>query len=214
METNGPQLSSHRFKKTYWKEIITPILLIIFLGAVIFGIYQLKEVLTKPPYLEVNLPENSKTTDDRITIVGETEREASLKINSQEIEINNDGGFSHELDLNVGENKIILSTEKQGTEATIIERTVTREEIVSVESIGEEETVLGADTYLEEETAAPLIVTQAEAPVVTEDLSTSGPAETGGIVGLVLISFALYFYRKSRKAIKIGQTTSYKLFTN
>ena len=215
MENVESQTVNKTARKSHWKEIFLPVFLIVFFGAAIFGVYLLKNYLTEPPLLEVNLPESSQTIDERVTIVGETDKEAILKINDQEIEINNDGGFSHEFDLQTGENKIFITAENKASKITKVERKIEREEIVTItETLPESEAVLGTDTFTEDQMALSLIETQTTEPVMTEDLSTSGPKETLGVIGITFVILTLGLYRKSRKTTaKIGQA-GYKLFTN
>ncbi|MBL7150312.1 hypothetical protein ISS86_00045 [Candidatus Microgenomates bacterium] len=69
---------------------------------------------TSPPELEIESPENGTSfsgEEKEIKITGSTEPEATLKINSRLIILDSDGHFSHSLNLEEGENKILIIAE-------------------------------------------------------------------------------------------------------
>lgn len=100
-----PQLRSRWFT-------ITPKVLSIVLGSLVFIliigylIYQLN-VLIGPPRLTIEEPMNNLVIDKTtIAVKGQSEPGAQLTINGQQIYINEDGGFSQEINLNQGANII------------------------------------------------------------------------------------------------------------
>lgn len=58
----------------------------------------------EPPALEVNQPEPA----EKVEITGKTEPEATLKINERLIILDQEGNFRHSLNLEQGENKILV----------------------------------------------------------------------------------------------------------
>lgn len=100
------------------------------LVAIIFSVMgylalQIQHIL-KPPHLYVFSPENGFiTTNGQITIKGESEPEAEITINGQEVTNNDAGVFEQTLDLTPGVNTIIISSLKKHGKTTTETRYIT-----------------------------------------------------------------------------------------
>ena len=69
------------------------------------------------PVIEDLTPGDSYTTsEERITLQGTAEEGASVSINDQEIQVDEDGKFSQDVVLELGTNRITVSTERDGLE--------------------------------------------------------------------------------------------------
>jgi hypothetical protein len=89
---------------------------------------------TEPPFLE--LTEIGIVADETINIEGKTEPEASVTINDEEVTVEEDGSFVHEVSLEVGENEfVVIAKDLAGNETkktltvTYIERVVLKLQI-------------------------------------------------------------------------------------
>jgi cytoskeletal protein RodZ len=92
--------------------------------------YQILNI-TKPPKLLIFTPDQERVAqkDPKITISGQTDPEAKIKINSQEISPDQTGFFSLSLDLSAGLNIIKVETKKRYSRTT----SITKEIIVNQE---------------------------------------------------------------------------------
>jgi hypothetical protein len=83
---------------------------------------------TEPPFLE--LTEIGKVAEDTVEIEGKTEPEASVTINKEDVEVQEDGSFAHEVSLEVGENEFtVIAKDLAGNET---KKTITIEYIERV----------------------------------------------------------------------------------
>jgi len=83
---------------------------------------------TEPPFLE--LTEIGKVAEDTVEIEGKTEPEASVTINEEDVEVEKDGSFVHEVSLEVGENEfIVIAKDLAGNET---KKTITIEYVERV----------------------------------------------------------------------------------
>lgn len=82
----------------------------------------------KGPLLELTAPEDRSTItgeDNKATISGKTEEEASVTVNGRVIVVSGDLSFTYKYPLNEGENKLtIVATDRAGN-TTTIERIIT-----------------------------------------------------------------------------------------
>lgn len=77
--------------------------------------------IASPPELLISYPgDNLLTKEKNITIVGQTESEAELKINGELILSNNFGNFSQTINLKNGLNNIIISAKKKYSQENIV----------------------------------------------------------------------------------------------
>jgi len=89
-----------------------------YLGFKIQGIFA-------PPFLTVSQPANDIVTDQKIIeITGQTEAEAIVKINGQQVLSNQAGSFSESLSLKTGPNIIEITAQKKHSQPARIYRRV------------------------------------------------------------------------------------------
>ncbi|MFA5197525.1 MAG: hypothetical protein WC437_03855 [Patescibacteria group bacterium] len=179
--------------KPLWKQLLVPITLVIIFVLLVWGVYRIQRSFQVQPNLDVAIPEISNTQEDSINLTGKTASDATVTINDKKIAVNKDGNFTYLYILNPGENKIIFKAKKDSSEPTTVEKIVVREPKPIV-------------------TTSPSSGPSLQNVSNNSGLTTSGPAENIGIIGLagIIISSGLYF-KSLKKAKKI--IPSYKLFT-
>jgi cytoskeletal protein RodZ len=94
---------------------ILTIILVGIIGLAILGYlaWQINALL-KPPKLVITYPPDDIITEQaHINISGQTEAEAFIQINNQEVITNNEGGFTHPLDLQRGLNIVTIKAWKR-----------------------------------------------------------------------------------------------------
>ncbi len=161
-----------------WQELlILAIILIIFVYAFI-NVSKLQNKFAASPSLTSNLSELSTVSSEIITISGKTDKGVVLTLNDKEIEEDDNGNFSTTINLNNGENKIVLSAKNKNGKTSTIEKTITKLVVQSPTT-----TTVPSKSVLSSQAGA--------------DLAASGPAENMGILGLVLIILSVYIYSKS-----------------
>jgi len=102
-------------------KAITVSLSAFFLLGILFYIsYQIYQ-FQNPPKITITAPENNSTvTEDSIEIIGITDKNASLFINDESIDLDSQGNFEYSVSLNPGVNLITLSAKKNnGTQESI-----------------------------------------------------------------------------------------------
>ena len=110
------------FPKIIKNTLLAGAVLICFL----YLIFYFKKIIS-PPKLIISQPEkNLLTSDNYITISGQTEPEAEVDINSEPILNNHNGYFSQTINLKQGLNSIVIKSKKKYSR----EQTVTREILV------------------------------------------------------------------------------------
>jgi len=93
-----------------FKIIVIVIVLIIFLGYLYFKISN----YVSPPDLIITYPQgNFETTDNIITISGQTEIEAMVSINSENIPVEENGNFSGDVKLKYGLNRFVVTSQRK-----------------------------------------------------------------------------------------------------
>jgi cytoskeletal protein RodZ len=113
-------------EKTIWNPktlgfIVGGLLILVLAGYLGF---QLKNYFS-PPKLVVEQPmDGEKIGDDQVEVKGKTDKEASLYINEQLIDIDEQGNFLYSLDLYPGENKIEIKAVDRRERETVVERKV------------------------------------------------------------------------------------------
>ena len=84
---------------------------------------------TTPKLDQISPTDNYSTSDDKVTVSGQTDSGNKVSINNQEISVDSDGKFSQVVVLNPGTNRIsIIATDKNGVEnkvGLIYEKTAT-----------------------------------------------------------------------------------------
>ena len=93
-----------------FKIILIIIVLIIFLGYIYFKI----DDYVSPPDLIITYPyENFETTENIITISGQTEVEAMVFINSENVSVEENGNFSVDVKLKYGLNRFYITSQRK-----------------------------------------------------------------------------------------------------
>lgn len=91
--------------------------------------FEAKKIIT-PPRLEIGAPADNLTTHRKtIEVAGQTEKEAKVKINDQDIFLDQNGDFRETVDLQPGLNIIKIEAKKKRSAETVVLRKIMREEI-------------------------------------------------------------------------------------
>ncbi len=119
------------FRKNISSKYLTPqtikiiyflIILLVLLFTYYFG-YQVKRYLS-PPKIEILSPsKNTFKRQEKVNIIGKTEREAEIKIFGDRIYQNDKGIFNYSLPLKPGENKLKIEVIGANGKKTIFEKT-------------------------------------------------------------------------------------------
>ncbi len=104
--------------KKYFRLAIVGIFL---LFAIYFG-YQLKTYFSPPTLTIISPTKNFFTNQDRVKIIGRTEKEATINIFGDRIYQDKNGFFSYEFPLNPGKNELIIDAIGANGKQTIIKR--------------------------------------------------------------------------------------------
>ncbi len=97
---------------------------LIVLGVLTYMGVELGQVIV-PPRLEVSEPaENEIVREQRITVKGAAEAEATVSINGQEVVGDGQGNFTTVVELSDGLNTIIVSAKKKHSRPTTVARTI------------------------------------------------------------------------------------------
>jgi cytoskeletal protein RodZ len=93
---------------------------------IIFSVYLVSEYLKfhQPPKLKVNWPYESTTSASMIEINGNTDTEATIRVNQDLILVDDNGNFQKKINLNTGENKIIVESTSPNGKTTVEEKTI------------------------------------------------------------------------------------------
>jgi cytoskeletal protein RodZ len=114
-------------KLLVWPKIIKNILIS---GAVLicflYLAFYFKNIVTAPDLIITQPDKNISTAENSITISGQTEPEAEVKINGEVVLNNNRGNFSQVVNLKKGLNSIVISAQKKYSRG----QTVTRQILV------------------------------------------------------------------------------------
>lgn len=106
----------------------TTIIAFVTLVFTLFGAYMLYQyrILTGPPALTLQKPlDYAEVTGDTVEVVGTTDPEASLSVNSQPVVLEKGGQFHLRLPLVPGENIISVTSLSKSGKSTTISRIVT-----------------------------------------------------------------------------------------
>jgi cytoskeletal protein RodZ len=93
---------------------------------IIFSVYLVSEYLKfhQPPKLKVNWPYESTTSASMIEINGNTDTEATIRVNQDLILVDDNGNFDKKINLNTGENKIVVESTSPNGKTTVEEKTI------------------------------------------------------------------------------------------
>lgn len=112
------------------KAVMTPkslagaLTLAIFLGALVFLGSQIR-ALTGAPKLTVDTPKaQEQILADTVTVSGTSEPGTTVTINNQPVSLNNDGTFSQNVRLTLGENEIIVKSLNRFNKSAEVKRRV------------------------------------------------------------------------------------------
>ena len=126
------------------KFVITPKSLLFVLGVVVVGLitayiaWQLS-VLSAPPSLVVDNPNNTTVKSGTIYITGQTDQTAELFINDTQVTITADGKFSQKLTLVDGPNQVKVTARSRLNKNTTVVRTINAK-------LPDDEKVIGASS--------------------------------------------------------------------
>lgn len=110
------------------KKIIFYLIIIMILGFSYYFGYQVKRYLS-PPKVEILSPDiKTLKRQDRVRVVGQTEKEAVIEIFGERIYQNEYGVFNYDFPLELGENKLVIEVEgANGKKTTISEIYILKE---------------------------------------------------------------------------------------
>jgi cytoskeletal protein RodZ len=112
-------------KLLVWPKIIKNILIS---GAVLicflYLAFYFKNIVTAPDLIITQPDKNISTRENSITISGQTEPEAEVKINGEVVLNNNRGNFSQVVNLKKGLNSIVISAQKKYSRGQTITRQI------------------------------------------------------------------------------------------
>lgn len=123
LESFKSPVDKKRFRLTPTKVLVSSvlILIIIFFGYLWFEY----RFLVGAPVLEVNAPPDQfNSISEDILVSGRTDPEAKVSINDQEIQVDQNGGFSETIKLSDNLNTVIITATSNLGKQTRIERTV------------------------------------------------------------------------------------------
>ncbi len=103
-------------KGFYWtpKATLVVILSLLVFGFVFFFVRQYLGLSSAPP-LEVLSPKEGQVIKDKVSVIGRTDKDASVKIEGTVITVSADGTFKEEIVLPRGENVIVIeASNRQG----------------------------------------------------------------------------------------------------
>lgn len=121
------KVASHYLTSETKKVAITALIIVfvIFFG---YFTYQLKQYFS-PPTVEILSPKTTNfTNEDRVKIIGKTEKDAAVTIFGERIYQNSDGIFEYEFPLKKGKNELSIEVVGANGRREIIEETYLRKE--------------------------------------------------------------------------------------
>jgi len=117
-------------KASYLHFLVAPrilrSLMVVFVALVCLTYLGFKvEAIVRPPDLEVIQPlENTLLYEPFVVVEGYTQTGATLTINNQKILVEDDGRFSHKLDLSRGLNEVIIAAKRDHSKENIVIRRI------------------------------------------------------------------------------------------
>ncbi len=78
----------------------------------------------QPPKLKVNWPLETAITSSTFDVTGDTDPESTIKINDDLIIVNNDGSFEKKIQLNPGDNHVVVESTSPNGKTTTEEKTI------------------------------------------------------------------------------------------
>lgn len=111
------------------KKLVFAGIIFIFLIFFSYFAYQIKSYLSPPKLSIVSPNENTKFTEERIKIKGQTEKEASITIFGEHIFQNKEGNFEYDFPLKIGKNEIKIEVIGANGKKTVLTQTYYRKEL-------------------------------------------------------------------------------------
>jgi len=106
-------------------KVLRSIIFIIIIITCFLYLASYARKIAAPPALEITNPSDNLLTNEKtITIEGNTEAEAELRINGELVLNNNDGKFFQEISLKKGLNSINVSAKKKYSKENIVTRQI------------------------------------------------------------------------------------------
>ncbi len=97
------------------------------LGCLLYLILYFKKIILPPKLIITTPPENLISSSRTITVSGQTEKEAEVKINGETVLDNHDGYFSQDINLKPGLNNIVITAKKKYSREKTVLRPVLAE---------------------------------------------------------------------------------------
>lgn len=118
-------LKQSNWQLTPNKAIFVSVIIVIL---ILFGyFYNQFRLLHTPPPLNLESPKADMVTKEtKIAIFGDTDRDATLTINNEPVLVKSDGKFFKEIDINIGNNTLLVEAKSRVGEKTIVVRRLTR----------------------------------------------------------------------------------------
>lgn len=112
-----------------WRPQTIPLILAAVIAVLVIGYvgYQLKSVW-QGPTLVISAPESGVVTSQTVEVIGRTDPDAAISINSQPVSVDLSGAFRYQYQLQPGDNTLVIAVKSPlGKEKTEI-RTITRQD--------------------------------------------------------------------------------------
>ena len=107
-----------------WRNTI---LVVVILGGLGFLGWRIQRIIAPPAIAIIFPPESYITSENKITLSGQTEREARLTVNGSEVLSDEAGNFSEEVNLTAGLNVITVKAKKRySREATVVRQVLVK----------------------------------------------------------------------------------------
>lgn len=121
-----PRVLDHAFHRHLaWSPKITLLsaLAVTVAAFFIYLIFQLKMFIS-PPALALTYPQSNSVVSQNVLVEGQTDPDAIVSINNQEIKKNKNGTFSQTIQLTPGSHTITVAAANQNGKSTTLQRTV------------------------------------------------------------------------------------------
>lgn len=122
------EIDPKKVNRSFWWTPKMTLVLVIGFGASLFLAYlglQIKKYFSPPQLAIFDLAEENQTFKNTLEIKGQTEKEATIYINNQLVNTDDEGNFTYQLQLAPGENKIEVKAIDQRKKQSIVSRKIT-----------------------------------------------------------------------------------------
>lgn len=117
------QVVSKKYLLTIPNLVKYGLVVIVAIACLVYLIFLVRNIFVPPSLEVVNPPENFITETNRIIVIGKTDPETEVLINSEQIMVDSDGHFEKELNLKQGLNNLIVTARKSNRQ-TVLERQI------------------------------------------------------------------------------------------